>query len=98
MREALLIEIGTVYGPPDTRNSVPGGVTMICAGVAAPATGVAPGDTGWSRGGPAGGVKPGGNAGGAPPGWPAGVVPAAGGGGKGVTAPGAAGFAATGAG
>ena len=40
-RDALLIETGTVYGPPATRNSVPGGVTMICAGVAAAAAGAA---------------------------------------------------------
>src|SRR6266567_4294203 len=33
-RDALLIESGTGYGPPATRNSVPGVVTMICAGVA----------------------------------------------------------------
>ncbi len=31
MRDALLIESGTVYGPPATRNSG-GAVTMICAG------------------------------------------------------------------
>src|SRR5688572_6933770 len=34
-RDALLIETGTVYGPPATRNSVPGGVMMTCAAVAA---------------------------------------------------------------
>src|SRR6478736_1321308 len=62
-RDTLLIEIGTVYGPPATRNS-PGGVTRICA----PAGGVAPGVAGaaggvtsrggWDTGGsvPVGGV------------------------------------------
>ncbi len=33
MRDALLIEIGIVYGPPATWKVVPAGVTMICAGV-----------------------------------------------------------------
>src|SRR5512133_1886407 len=53
-RDALLIDSGTVYGPPATRNSVPGGVTITCAvfapaGVAAPAA--AGGVTGMSRAG-----------------------------------------------
>src|SRR5262249_22171369 len=30
-RDAFDTEIGTVYGPPPTRNSVPGGVSRICA-------------------------------------------------------------------
>src|SRR5262245_8971525 len=30
-RDTLSTEIGTVYGPPPTRNVVPGGVTMTCA-------------------------------------------------------------------
>ena len=34
-RDALLIDTGTVYGPPATWNVVPGTVRMICAGVAA---------------------------------------------------------------
>src|SRR5947207_2471654 len=34
-RDALLIDTGTVYGPPATRNSVPGAVTIICAAVGA---------------------------------------------------------------
>jgi hypothetical protein len=34
IREALLIEIGTVYGPPATRISAPA-ATMICAAVGA---------------------------------------------------------------
>ena len=45
-RATLLIEIGTVYGPPATRYSVPGDVTMICAAAgftAAAAPGVADG-------------------------------------------------------
>src|SRR5262245_49911021 len=32
-RDAFETEIGTVYGPPPTRNSGPGGVTRICAGL-----------------------------------------------------------------
>src|SRR5262249_4888337 len=40
-RCALLIETGTVYGPPATWNVVPGGVTMICAGVVGGAFGFA---------------------------------------------------------
>src|SRR4051812_39196903 len=65
-RDALLIESGTVYGPPATRNSVPGGVTRICAAVddvgAAPAVpGGAGGVAFGSRGGVAGagGTTPG---------------------------------------
>src|SRR4051812_3137502 len=53
-RDTLLIDTGTVYGPPATRNSVPGGVTITCA-VFAPAGVVAPGPAGGvavtSRGG-----------------------------------------------
>ncbi|HEY2906270.1 MAG TPA: hypothetical protein VGJ29_10260, partial [Vicinamibacterales bacterium] len=30
-REAFTTEIGTVYGPPPTRNAVPGGVMITCA-------------------------------------------------------------------
>src|SRR6478736_2628254 len=64
-RATLLIEIGTVYGPPATRNSVPGGVTITCA-VAAPA-GVGPGAAAgggavMSRGGFAATAPPGGAA------------------------------------
>src|ERR1044072_3351393 len=33
-RDALLIDTGTVYGPPATWKIVPGVVTTICAGVA----------------------------------------------------------------
>jgi len=33
-REALLIDTGTVYGPPATWNVVPGTVRMTCDGVA----------------------------------------------------------------
>ena len=55
--DALLIDTAVVYGPLATRNSVPGGVTMICAGVAAPAGGVAGAAVGAaSRGGVAGGA------------------------------------------
>src|SRR5687768_4854671 len=81
-REALLIEIGTVYGPPATWKVVPGTVRMICAGVGA---GVPPGGgvcgTSVSLGcpagaagaaapvaGAAGGVVTGGTPGGAAPG------------------------------
>src|SRR5258706_10596923 len=61
-RDALLIDTGTVYGPPATRNSFPGGVTITCAvvalgGVAAP--GAAGGGAFGSLGG-AGGTTPGG--------------------------------------
>src|SRR5436190_18652508 len=59
-RDALLIETGTVYGPPATRNSVPGGVTSTCATppVGAGAPGGAAGVVVTSRGGtvPAEGV------------------------------------------
>src|SRR6516225_10061689 len=67
-RCALLIDTGTVYGPPATWNVVPGGVTMICAGVVGGAVGfagVGAAPAGWSRGGVgsggtvAGGVVPG---------------------------------------
>src|SRR4051812_25447897 len=69
-RDALLIDSGTVYGPPATRNSVPGGVTRICAaagdvGPAPAAPGGAGGVAFGSRGGgagatgtPAGGCRP----------------------------------------
>src|SRR5918994_3823978 len=51
-REALLIETGTVYGPPATWNVVPGTVRMTCAGVAveAPGAAAAGGVVGLSRG------------------------------------------------
>src|SRR4029453_7141849 len=65
-RDTLLIETGTVYGPPATRNS-PGGVTRICAapgvaGVPVGAAGVAGCVT--SRGGVTGSVPVGGVTGG----------------------------------
>src|SRR5689334_20904455 len=58
-RDALLIDTGSVYCPPATRNSVPGGVRMICAGVlGAPAGLGAVGAEGCaaSRGGVVGGA------------------------------------------
>jgi hypothetical protein len=71
-RDALLIEMGVLYGPPATLNSLVGGVKMTCAGVSVPA---APGSAGTgvagSRGGvpggtpvPAGGTAPTGGIGG----------------------------------
>src|SRR2546428_253564 len=93
-RDALLIETGTVYGPPATRNSVPGGNTLICAGVAG-VVGVVPGAggvPGGDRGGATGagatgsGVMGGVPAGGVPGGVAIGGMP--GGGGDGCTAPG----------
>src|SRR5262245_59829811 len=64
IRDALLIDSGTLYGPPPTRNSVPGGVVMTWARVAA---GDVPGGV-VRAGGAAGGVA------GAPP-TGAGVTP-----------------------
>src|ERR687898_1447345 len=47
IRGALVTEMGTVYGPPPTRNSVPGAVTATCAtlpgGAASAGCGSAPG-------------------------------------------------------
>src|SRR5690349_15990742 len=62
-RATLLIDTGTVYGPPATRNSVPGGVMITCAvegdgGVAVPAA--AGGVAFTSRGGVAAGAVAGG--------------------------------------
>src|SRR6185436_18901100 len=57
-REALLIDTGTVYGPPATWNVVPGTVRMICPGVACGAPGAAAGVTSVSRGCVAGGAAP----------------------------------------
>src|SRR5438045_5082121 len=69
-RDTLLIETGTVYGPPATRNSVPGVVMMICAavGFGAGAPGGAGGVVVTSRGGAAGAA--------APPGTPPGAAAA----------------------
>src|SRR5262245_14071600 len=53
-RLTLPMEIGTVYGPPLTRNSVPGGVTITCAGGADGADGVGAGGAFGSRGGAVG--------------------------------------------
>src|SRR5919106_2605571 len=52
-RWALLIETGTVYGPPATWNVVPGTVRMTCAGVGAAGPVAAPGGAvaALSRGG-----------------------------------------------
>ena len=50
-RDALLIDTGTVYGPPATWNVVPGTVRMTCAGVAVRGPcGAAGGVVGLSRG------------------------------------------------
>src|SRR6476619_4615396 len=57
-RDALLIDTGTVYGPPATWNVVPGTVRMICPGVACGAPGAAAGVTSVSRGCVAGGAAP----------------------------------------
>src|SRR4051794_17699697 len=82
-RDTLLIEIGTVYGPPATRNSVPGVVISSCAAPAGPgAVGAGAGGAFGSRGGVAGGggtpsVPGGGTVPGAPGGVPGGVVPGA---------------------
>ena len=45
-RDTPLIEIGTGYGPPPTRNSVPEGVTITCAAPAAAAGAVGAGGSG----------------------------------------------------
>src|ERR671912_130932 len=71
-RDALLIETGTVYGPPPTWKTVPGTVTITCAGVAVARGSVGAGGVVASRGGA---VAPG-----APAPVPAGApVPACGG-------------------
>ena len=59
-RDALFTETGTVYGPPATRNSLPGGVTMICAAGVVAAPGVAGAGAFGSRGGALGSVTGGG--------------------------------------
>ena len=93
-----MIEIGVRYGPPATLNSAPGGVTMICAGVAPVTAAGGAAGTGalGSRGGvvggtvPVGGVVPAGGNGvtGGGGGWMPGRVAApAGGVGFGVCAP-----------
>src|SRR5258705_3411659 len=58
-RDELVAEIATVYGPPPTRKSVPGGVTMTCAPAGATADGDAVGA--------AGGAPPAAGGNGAPP-------------------------------
>src|SRR6266850_7824763 len=66
-RDAPVIDTGTVYGPPPTRNSVPGGVTSTCAaagGVAGGGTAAGGGVGGGAVGAPGGGCA-GGTAGGA---------------------------------
>src|SRR5688572_16202098 len=49
-REALLIDTGTMYGPPATWKVVPGTVRMTCDGVAAAGPGGVGGVVGLSRG------------------------------------------------
>src|SRR5215210_7919736 len=68
-RDALLIEMGTVYGPPATWKVVPGTVTITCAGVA----GVPPGPVG-AAGTASGGGAVGAGVPGATPGPVCGVV------------------------
>jgi hypothetical protein len=83
-RDAPLIEIGTVYGPDPTRNSVPGGVTTIWATAPAADGGSV---CGCAAGGAAGGsVKGGSVKGGVAGGWAAGGCAAGGATAGGVTA------------
>src|SRR5438093_11148227 len=63
-RDAPVIDTGTVYGPPPTRNSVPGGVTSTCAAAGVAAGGVAGGTAAGGVGGGAVGAPGGGCAGG----------------------------------
>src|SRR5690349_15531721 len=103
-RDELLIETGTVYGPPATWNVVPGTVRMICAGVCGGAPGGAVGVTSVSLGCADGAAPAGAPPTGAPVvagGTPGGTTPAggciAGGAPVGGAATGGAGFSGTGA-
>src|SRR4029453_6733531 len=67
-RASDVMEIGTVYGPPPTRNSVPGAVTTTCATPAAVLVDVSAGGCAaaggvWAGVSGAGGVSAGGVAG-----------------------------------
>src|SRR5215831_899310 len=91
-RVALLTVIGTLYGPPPTRNGVAGGVTMICARpMPALVTGASAGEAAAFAAVAGGALAAGGGAAGAgaaeapPPGGGGGGGGGAGSGGVGVT-------------